>query len=181
MASTPPTPTKRFLLKLAIPITSWGTTWPMDRIRDLLGCAFCWGLLVLRLDHTWVLSWAGQGWFTIPSVALLTISAGACPIVTTSFLQSCTINGLGVRFANSSPNILRICVLVMGACVPNAGRIDIVGVDDGVVVVVGLLVLLLVSLSYLRLPPFCWVVVAVAVPVLVVVAVSMDGGDDVWC
>lgn len=66
------------LLKFAIPMTSWGTTWPTEKMASWFP------------SQTSLLSWAGQGLETIPFVASETMEAGQWPMVVTSFLQSWT-------------------------------------------------------------------------------------------
>ena len=88
-----------------MPITSCGTTWPIDRIRSWPPC------------QTSLLSCAGQGLVQMPSVTSVTNSAGTWPTVTTSFRQSCS----RIRSFGSPGNMRSNCQSGIGTCVPRAG------------------------------------------------------------
>ena len=75
----PPQPTKMFLLRFAMPTTSWGTTWPMESIRSYAGSSS------RRLTSTSMES------VTSPSDISDTYSPGTVPTFSTSLRQLCTM------------------------------------------------------------------------------------------
>src|ERR1039458_3320420 len=89
-----------------MPITSWGTTWPIDKIKSKFPST----------SH--LFTCAGQEKSSLPSDCSRTNSAGPSPRVARSVRQSCVRN----KVAGVWPNMVWISPPVMGPCVPMAGR-----------------------------------------------------------
>ncbi len=109
MPASPPAPMKRFFTPLAMPATSCGTTWPMERMRSWPPCQMS------------LFSCAGHGRSQMPAVMAATSAPGTSPMVTTSRRQSWMRKSPG----GTSGYMCAICCGVIGTWVPSAGSTSV--------------------------------------------------------